>query len=363
MTNNKKKIFSAKEKTDGIGKNNNWLWSIVFVIIALMSIWAIISQSSSFSIPEFINYIIEASNTGLIAAFLSMICFILFEALALLLLCRALGYRKGLWNGFIYSAADIYFSAITPSATGGQPASAYFMMKDGMDSMLATTALIVNLCMYTLSVVVIGVISFIFGFSIFTHYTLVSKILILGGLVIQIGLVVFFVMILFNERLLHRICSAAINILAKLKLIKRVDERQAKLTELMNNYRNYAVIISGHKKTLFFVFMFNMIQRIAQIAVTMFVYMATTGSALKDSFNIVILQAYTTIGSYVVPMPGGIGVTDYLMFDGFGNLMCEAEAVKLQLLSRSMSFYFCILICGISVLIQYFIVKKRSTKL
>ncbi|MFR2128888.1 MAG: hypothetical protein ACLS4M_06675 [Eubacterium ventriosum] len=45
-------------------------------------------------------------------------------------LCGTFGYKRPFRKCLVYSSSDIYFSAITPSATGGQPASAYFMMKD-----------------------------------------------------------------------------------------------------------------------------------------------------------------------------------------------------------------------------------------
>lgn len=361
----KKKITtpSSKQKKEGIGKNKNWLWSIIFIFIALLSIVAIVAQSGDFSLADFMSYIKGSSKTGLIAAFLSMLCYILFEAFALLLLCRALSHKKRLWSGFIYSASDIYFSAITPSATGGQPASAYFMMKDGMDGMLATTALIVNLCMYTLSVIAIGVVCFIFGFGLFADFSILSQLLIAAGFIVQVALMVFFTMLVMREKLLHRICAGFIRFMAKIRVIKKPDEKLESLNGYMEKYRQYAVIISGHRKTLFFAFLLNFVQRLAQIAVTMFVYMATTGETFANSVKICFLQAYTILGSYCVPLPGGVGVADYLMLDGFGTMMSSDEAVHLELLSRSVSFYSCIFICGAAVLIQYCIVKRRSKNL
>ena len=91
-----------------------------------------------------------------------MLGFILFEGFALVVLRRAFGYRRGVWSGYIYSASDIYFSAITPSATGGQPASAYFMIKDGVPGMVVTVTLVANLFMYTLSIIAIGFVCFFF---------------------------------------------------------------------------------------------------------------------------------------------------------------------------------------------------------
>ena len=53
----------------------------------------------------------------------------LFEGEALREIVFHMGYPTKHKDAFVYSAADIYFSAITPSASGGQPASAFFMIK------------------------------------------------------------------------------------------------------------------------------------------------------------------------------------------------------------------------------------------
>lgn len=338
----------------------NWFWSILFVVIALGSILAVILQSRSFSLSDFFAYIKGASPLWIGVSFASMFAYILFEALALLIICRAFGYRTKLSHGYIYSASDIYFSAITPSATGGQPASAYFMMRDGMSGMMVTTALLVNLCMYTLSIVVIGILCFSLRFNLFLNYSFLSQILIAVGMLIQIGLAVFFSMLLLKEKLLHKICSCVLFFLHKIRILKSIETKQKKLDGYMENYRQYSLIISKHKKTLWFVFIFNFFQRLIQLAITTFVYMATTGCQFSKAIDLLFFQGYSVLGANCMPIPGGIGISDYLMLDGFCSVMGESQAVNLELLSRSLSFYFCVIICGVSVLIRYLILKKRG---
>ena len=79
--------------------------------------------------------------------------FFVFEALALKVLCKTFGYKISFRKSLVYSSSDIYFSAITPSATGGQPASAYFMMKDKIPGAATTIILLVNLTLYTTSII------------------------------------------------------------------------------------------------------------------------------------------------------------------------------------------------------------------
>lgn len=337
------------------------LWTVVFILIAVISVAAVILQSKDFSPSQFINFISEASIPWLGASLLGMLGFIIFEGIAILIICRAFGYKSKLRNGFIYSASDIYFSAITPSATGGQPASAYFMMKDGMPGMVVTVALIANLCMYTLAIVAIGVICFAFHFDVFLKFNLLSKILILLGVVMQLGLAFFFFLLLKNGALLHRICRAVLHFLCKIRILRREEERQAKLSASMEQYHGYAQTLSKHKKALGLVFLFNFLQRASQIAVTMFTYLAT-GGALSHADDLWAMQGYVVIGSNSIPIPGAMGVSDYIMLDGFRSIMSESAAVNLELLSRSFSFYICIILCGLATLIQYRLVKRRRKK-
>ena len=146
-------------------------WTFVFIIIAGLTIWSIVAQEG-FSFKGFTQFLKESDPLWLAAAFASMLGFIIFEGMALLSIVKYFGHKKSILHGAIYASGDIYFSAITPSATGGQPASAYFMMKDKIPGTMVTVALVVNIIMYTFAILIIGVISVLmrpgifFGFSI-----------------------------------------------------------------------------------------------------------------------------------------------------------------------------------------------------
>ena len=89
-----------------------------------------IQASSHKGAVKVLSEAIREANKGFLAA--AAVCgglFIVLEARAILHILRGTGYGRGGLSGVLYSAADIYFSAITPSATGGQPACAYFMLR------------------------------------------------------------------------------------------------------------------------------------------------------------------------------------------------------------------------------------------
>ena len=335
------------------------LWSVLFVVIAAATIWAVLSQSSSFSLRSFVSYASGASKAWLAMALLSMLGFIVFEGEALIVICRAFGYSVSRRRAFIYSASDIYVSAITPSASGGQPACAWFMSKDGIPGMVATVAVLANLSMYAISILVLGMITLLIRPSVFLSFSLLSRVLVLLGYLVQSVLAAFFVMLLLKGDLLHKICRIALHFLCKIKLLKHEEEKQRSLDQKMEEYAANARMMKEHKGAMGKAFFFNMLQRVSVISVPFFLCLASGGEPAK-AVDIWAVQCYTVIGSNAVPIPGAMGVSDYIMLDGFGTVIPYQDAVNFELLSRSLSFYVCVALCGITVLIKYLHQRKQE---
>ncbi len=85
------------------------LYPAVFLLLIALTIGTIVSQNESFSVEGFADFVTAAKLNYLAGAALSMLCYIMMEGMALLVLCRALGYERRLHCGMMYSAADIFF--------------------------------------------------------------------------------------------------------------------------------------------------------------------------------------------------------------------------------------------------------------
>lgn len=336
------------------------IWAILFVFIAAASIWAVMAQSNSFSVDNFSAYLSSLSAGWIASGVISMLGFAVFEGLAIYSIIKGLGYRRRLRSNFVYSCADIYFSAITPSATGGQPASAYFMVKDGIPPAVVTVSLLVNLIMYTAAIIVVGIAGFVINPYVLFNFNIISKVLIIIGTVIMLFLGVVFVLLLFKKKLLEDICVRFLVFLDKAKLIRNKAKKKKKLNKTMEDFRQCATMVSGQRAMLWKAFFFNVLQRLSQLFVTVSVYMAA-GGTIDRAKDVFVTQSFVAIGSNCAPIPGAMGVADYLMLDGFGKLMSDTAATNLELLSRSMSFYVLIAVSGITVVVGYLVrrIKKH----
>ena len=344
---------SAEKKS-----SNKFLWSILSVVIAAATIWAVVSQARAFSLEAFADYFLDASVPWLVAAALCMVGFIFFEGMAVLTICRAFGYHTGRRKGFIYAASDIYFSAITPSATGGQPACAFFMMRDGIPGSVTTLALILNLTMYTISILCIGLFTLILQPEIFLTFGLLSRVLIVAGFIVQCLLTLLFLLLLFKRDVLRKICLPVLHLLCKIRILKREGEWRQKLENYLEEYAAYARMVRGHARAMLKALLYNLLQRVSVITVPVCVFLASGGERIKAA-KIWAVQCCAVIGSNTIPIPGAMGVSDYIMLDGFSKTVQLRNVVNFELLSRSISFYVCVLVCGIATLIAHLIQRKR----
>ena len=342
-----------------MSKKKNRIWSVVAIVLAALSIWAVAQATKDYSLNDFIQYFREADPFWIAMAVVCMAGFILFEGLALLGVLKAFGYRRAINKGIVYSAADIYFSAITPSATGGQPACAFYMMSDGVPAAVSAVALLLNLVMYTASIMTIGIIAVLISPHLFMDFSVLSKVLIIIGYLILGTLIVFIILLIKREDWVHAIGAVLIRISGKIKLIRNTGRFEKKLDRITNEYRDCAEMIDGHRGMLVRCFLFNFLQRSLQICVSVMVFIAGGGDA-KKALDVWATHAFSVIGSNCIPVPGAMGVIDYLLVDGMKNLMSEQDAISLELASRGISFYVCVLLCVIIVAIGHFSINRRN---
>ncbi len=335
------------------------LWFLIFLLLAGLTFYAIIRHSDDFSPERLAGMLRGASPFWIACAFLCMLGFVLFEALSLRHLCAFLGYRRSLWRNTVYSAADIYFSAITPSATGGQPASAVLMLRDKIPGAVTTMSLLLNVMLYTVSLLVVGALCFLFCPRAFFSFSLPSRILILLGGLIQTLLVVGLLLLILREKIILRIADFGLSLLHRLHLLKNVETKRESLHRMAEEYRVCIGAFRKGKLVVLRVFLLNLLQRFCNIGVTLCVFLATGGSALL-SREVLVTQGFVVLGSNAIPIPGAVGVSDGLFLDGFDRLIPDTTCV--ELLSRGISFYICLILCGLLVLFSAFTASIRRRK-
>ena len=98
---------------------------------------------------------------------------------------------------------------------------------------------------------------------------------------------------------------------------------------------------------------------LSNVIVPALLYVATRGGADK-TVELFSKQCLITIGYNYVPIPGALGIADYLMIDGFSSIMTKAQAIDLDMLSRGLTFYICVTLSGLITLVGYLRGRRKN---
>ncbi len=347
-------ICSMKKKP-----SKNLVWAIITFLLAILTIKVVLDFSKNISICDLVDSVASSDKLFLGLAVLASAMYIVFEAFAVCNILKKAGYKRSIKRGLLYSNADFYYSAITPSATGGQPASALYMHRDGIPAGIITATLILNMMMYTMSIIFIGVVSIIISPRVFLDFNTFSKVIVGLGFAALTTLAIIFYIMIKNERIIFKPLSGLITFLYNKKIIKEKERKLNKINKISGDYRMCAELITGHRSLLVSTFIWNVLQRGSQIMVPMLVY-ASLGGEKGRMITVFAKQCMVNIGYNLVPIPGAMGISDYLMIDGFGYIMSENMVYTVEMISRAITFYFCVTVSGIVTLLGYFAGRKKS---
>jgi uncharacterized membrane protein YbhN (UPF0104 family) len=83
---------------------------------------------------------------------------------------------------------------------------------------------------------------------------------------------------------------------------------------------------------------------------------------LADGLKVFAIQIYVVLGSNFIPVPGAVGISEFIMFFGYMMLMSEEAAGSLAILSRGITFYTCSIISIFTVILGYILLYYRNKK-
>lgn len=261
---------------------------------------------------------------------------------------------------FLFSSVGFFFSCITPSATGGQPMQIYYMNKEKIPIPVATVILMIVTITYKLVLVVIGVGILLFGQGFLHHY--LEKILPVYylGLLLNVFCVSFMTVLVFHPVLAEKIILTGMDWLERLHLLKKKQSRREKLKASMEVYRETAAYLKEHKGVLVSVILITFIQRLALFAVTWTVYLAfrMEGTPIWD---VVLLQAVISVSVDMLPLPGGMGISESLFLKIFASVFASVT-LPAMVLSRGLGYYSQLLISALFTIVAQLYYTARESR-
>ena len=341
-------------------KNTKKQLTNIAVLLVLIGITLIILFTSNRelnfgSIWEFLR---QSRPLYLVLAFACMLIWIACEGISLRIIARKLGYKCKMVSAMAYSCADIYYSALTPSASGGQPASAYYMIKDGIDGGGTSFILIFNLIAYTFAIFVVAAFGFILRPAMFLGFEFFVKFLIIIGLVIQALLLGFFIACMCWSNGLRKAGNGIISLLSRMKIIKNTEKWRNKLDGAIDTYHAGFVMIRKHKSVFFWALIFNIAQRVVRLLIPAFVCYSVNPDI--SFWEVIAMEAYVTIGYNSIPIPGGVGAFEYMYMNVYSVGFEASFILASMMVTRTISYYLSMVVSGAYTLTYHGIQMRKK---
>ena len=277
-----------------------------------------------------------------------MALFLCCEAKATHAVLRALGCPQPFRRCAYYSSVGFFFSTITPSATGGQPAQVVAMGRDGVPAASGALDMLLVTIGYNTAAMFWGI------YALLTAGGLTERLggqvgLLLGlGLAIFALLDVFMFLFLFLPGPAKKLLYGCIALAARIYPPLDREALEARADAHLAEYRRGAGLIRRNPVLLAQVVGLSVVQLACTYAMPYVVYRAfgLSGFGLGE---IMALQALCSIAVGYLPLPGSAGAAENVFLRGFLLVYGEALVAPAMILSRTLNCYLVLLATGIAL--------------
>ncbi|HJC83602.1 lysylphosphatidylglycerol synthase transmembrane domain-containing protein [Anaerostipes butyraticus] len=294
------------------------------------------------------------------AGFIFINLFVWCESYIIYRMLRVLQYQQVPKRNCIkYSYVGFFFSCITPSASGGQPAQLYYMNRDKVDVSVGAVILLIVTILYKFVLVFLGTLIFIFRHSLISEYIQGAAFFFYLGMALNVICVIVMFLLVFQQTLASRMIIGLVKGLEKIHVLRRKEERIRKLEDSMMEYHKAAAVIQEHKKLIAGMFGVTLVQRLIHFSITYLIYRGLGLSAL-GIVDVVALQCVISIAVDMLPLPGGMGISEGLFLSIFRKIFTGGLLYPAMLLSRGISYYALLLISAVMTCVAQVTIKRKE---
>lgn len=336
-----------------VQNKKNQLISIVVMILLMAATCYVIFKDQS---PSHLLGVLSSIKLRYIfAGVLLMIFYISCEGINIHISQRGMTGRSSFFKSLGYAFVGFYFSSITPSSTGGQPAQVFYMKRDGISISHSTLTLMVILITHQFVMLALALGTFLLniGFKDAGFYDI--RHLIGYGIIANTLLVIFIIMAMRSRGLVEKIALGILRFLAKIKIVKKYEKWEASLEHLLDEYEDGAKYIRQNPKMVFGITVITVFQIIAMYSVPFVVYKAF-GLSQYSFLQILYLQSVLNLAVSSIPIPGSVGASEGSFLKLFYKMFSESLVIPAMLLTRLLSFYIILVISGV---VSYWLYTKK----
>lgn len=287
-----------------------------------------------------------------------ILLYFILQGLYMKLCLKVFKKKISLKKGTFYSMIEFYFSGITPSSSGGQPAQIYYMKKDKIPIKTSYIVLLLNTIYFKIVILILGFIVIIFKSNFIFSNNFIYTFFFILGLVSDLVMVILGIIFLINDNIIKKVLLKIHAFCSKFKFLKdkiNKDEIEEDITE----YKKSLLYIKEKKKVILITFLITFIQRLLLLSMGYIVY-RSLGFNKYSYFDLLTIQVTAQLAIEMLPLPGGACLSENLIRDMYSKMFALSYSDIGMILTRTLSFYIPLLFSGLVIFAEKLIKKKEK---
>lgn len=286
---------------------------------------------------------VRADQRWILAGVVTALFFVAAEGSIICYLLRAIGQNVPLLKCVSWSFIGFFFSGITPSATGGQPAQLFYMKKAGLPLTDSTPVLMVVAVLYKFVLAVLGLFIAIFCHKQLGAYFQGYYWLFYLGIGLNAVLVIILLWVMVTPVWAEKAALFLEGLLVKIKLLHPKEERKERLREAVARYGMVVRFFQQNPRKIVVATGMTLVQRSSLFFLTWLIYRAM-GLEGVSLIWIMVLQATVYIAVDMLPFPGSAGISELVYAAVFASVFSGSDLAASMCISRGISFYLVLLV-------------------
>ena len=315
-------------------------WSLLFniTILALTIVLVLYFIFSEGGFLELLNSGYRLSIIWLLIAIFVHVLNIALDMTVIYLFTKESCPEMTIYKAFICSMTGQFYCAVTPSATGGQPMQILAMSRMGIKPSITTATLIQKFLVWQFTLTTACIIAVVARFGMFSEKMgapmLVATIL---GFSMQVFMIIVLLLASFCKPLTKKIVRFLLKTGAKIHIVKNVDEKITGIEETLDSFHENNKKLNKNKKLLVKVYSITAVQMVAYFLVPYCIAKAFYIDC--NAFDMLCSQAYVSMVSSLVPLPGGSGAAESSFLVFFQDIFDADKMKSAILLWRTITYY------------------------
>ena len=321
---------------------------LIFLIIFIFT-YKILFQGQD--INSICNAVKKAGWIYTASASLLGVFYVSMEGVMIWYLLCSMKEKTSVFHCIQYSFIGFFYSAITPSATGGQPVQLYYMSKDGIKGSHSTVTLMTVAVAYKLVLVLIGIGLLLFWYTPLRYYLNNYFFLYIVGLLVNVVVVAFVLAVMLHPDFIISCSKRIVSFLANIGIIKNKSKCIMKIEEFVESYKQAVDFLKVQYKKLSCILLMTFVQRCSMFLILYIVYLGFNLNTVSFT-TIFCFQAAIYVTVDMLPIPGAQGITELVYKSVFTGLFMNC-LIPSMLISRAANFYILFIISILVVLYKH----------